>query len=86
MKLKIYKKESQHRDYFYVYSICGNFYRDNYYTNIRDNSVVIDDFEDFAYWFEQQIYYLTLDQFEKINGTWLQMMYQNYKERDELAF
>lgn len=86
MRLKIYRKESQHRDYFYVYSISGNFYGDNYYANIHDNSVVIDNFEDFAYWFEQQIYYLTLDQFEKIDGIWIQMMYQNYKERDELAF
>lgn len=83
MKLKIYRKESQHRDYFYVYSICGNFYGDNYYANIYDNSVVIDNFEDFAYWFEQQIYYLTLDQFEKIDGTWLQMMYQIYLKRKD---
>lgn len=86
MKLKIYRKESQHRDYYYVYSISGNFYGDNYYAEIYDNFVVIDNFEDFAYWFEQQIYYLTLDQFEKIDGMWLRMMYQNYKERDELAF
>jgi hypothetical protein len=86
MKLKIYRKESQHRDYFYVYSICGNFYGDNYYANIYDNSVVIDNFEDFAYWFEQQIYYLTLDQFEKIDGTWLCMMIRNYEERDQLPF
>lgn len=78
MKLKIYRQESQHRDYFYVYSISGNFYGDNYYANIYDNSVVIDNFEDFAYWFEQQIYYLTLDQFEKIDGMWIRMMYQIY--------
>jgi len=81
MRLKIYRKESQHRDYFYVYSICGNFYGDNYYANIYDNFVVIDNFEDFAYWFKQQIYYLTLDQFEKIDGTWLQMMCQIYLKR-----
>ena len=81
MRLKIYRKESQHRDYFYVYSICGNFYGDNYYANIYDNFVVIDNFEDFAYWFKQQIYYLTLDQFEKIDGTWLQTMCQIYLKR-----
>jgi hypothetical protein len=83
MKLKIYKRESYRRDYFYVYSISGNFYGDNYYANIYDNSVVIDNFEDFACWFEQQIYYLTLDQFEKIDGMWIRMMYQNYIERKE---
>nr|DAW51457.1 MAG TPA: hypothetical protein [Caudoviricetes sp.] len=83
MKLKIYKRESHRRDYFYVYSISGNFYGDNYYANIYDNSVVIDDFEDFACWFEQQIYYLTLDQFEKTDGIWIQMMYQIYVERKE---
>ena len=80
MRLKIYKRESQHRDYHYVYLISGNFYGNDYCAEIYDN------FEDFAYWFEQQIYYLTLDQFEKIDGMWIRMMYQNYKERDELEF
>lgn len=86
MKLKIYKRESQHRDYYYVYLISGNFYGNNYYAEIYDNSVIIDNFEDFAYWFEQQIYYLTLEQFEKIDSIWLRMMYRNYTERDELLF
>ncbi|WP_247933833.1 hypothetical protein [Streptococcus gordonii] len=86
MKLKIHRKESQYRDYYYVYLISGNFYGSNYCSEIYDNFVVIDNFEDFAYWFEQQIYYLTLDQFEKIDGMWLRMMYQNYKERDQLPF
>lgn len=86
MRLKIYKRESQHRDYHYVYSISGNFYGNDYYAEIYDNSVVIDNFEDFAYWFEQQIYYLTLEQFEKIDSIWLRMMYRNYTERDELEF
>ena len=83
MKLKIYRRESQHRDYFYVYLIIGNFYGSDYCTNIHDNFVVIDNFEDFAYWFEQQTYYLTLDQFEKIDGMWIRMMYQNFIERKE---
>ena len=86
MQLKIYRKEGQHRDYFYVYSISGNFYGSNYYADIYDNFVVIENFEDFAYWFEQQIYYLTLDQFEKIDGEWIRMMYKNYTERDQLPF
>ena len=86
MRLKIYKRESQHRDYHYVYLISGNFYGNDYCAEIYDNFVGIDNFEDFAYWFEQQIYYLTLDQFEKIDGMWIRMMYQNYKERDELEF
>lgn len=86
MKLKIYKRESQHREYEYFYSICGNFYGDNYYAEIYDNSVAIENFEDFTYWFEQQIYYLTLEQFKKIDSIWLRMMYRNYTERDELSF
>ena len=51
-----------------------------------DNFIQIDDFEEFSYWFEQQIYYLTDEQFEKINGIWLRMMVKHYYRRDELAF
>lgn len=86
MKLKIYRKESQHRDYKYFYLICGNFYGNSYCVEIYDNSVTIENFEDFTYWFEQQIYYLILNQFEKIDGEWLRMMYKNYTERDQLPF
>ena len=86
MRLKIYKKESQHRDYYYVYLISGNFYGNDYWAEIYDNFVMVDNFENFAYWFEQQIFYLTLDQFEKIDGIWIRMMYKNYTERDQLPF
>lgn len=66
MKLKIYRNESPDTAFDYCYIIIGSFYDKQHSVEIHDNSIVIKDFENFVYWFEQQIYYLTYEQFKKI--------------------
>ncbi len=85
MRLKILRRNSPIRNYEYCYIIFSP--SDNMdAAEIYDNYIQIDNFEDFSYWFEQQIYYLTRDQFRKIDGVWLRMMIDCYKKRDELLF
>lgn len=86
MKLKIYRNESPDTAFDYCYIIIGSFYNKQHSVEIHDNSIVIKDFENFVYWFEQQIYYLTYEQFKKIDGIWLRMMVKHFEKRDELAF
>ncbi len=85
MRLKILRRNSPIINYEYCYIIFNP--SDNMdVAEIYDNSIQIDNFEDFSYWLEQQIYYLTRDQFRKIDGVWLRMMIDCYKKRDELLF
>ena len=85
MRLKILRRNSPIINYEYCYIIFNP--NDNMdVAEIYDNSIQIDNFEDFSYWLEQQIYYLTRDQFRKIDGVWLRMMIDCYKKRDELLF
>lgn len=86
MKLNIHRKPSTNNIYEYRYIVAGAYSDIKYFSEIYDNYLEINDFEDFAYWFEQQIYYITPEQFKKIDGIWLRMMVECYKTREELPF
>lgn len=85
MRLKILRRNSPIRIYEYCYIVFSPSNKIDV-AEIYDNSIQIDNFEDFSYWFEQQIYYLTRDQFRNIDDVWLKMMIDCYKKRDELLF
>lgn len=85
MRLKILRRNSPIRIYEYCYIVFSTSNKIDA-AEIYDNSIQIDNFEDFSYWFEQQIYYLTRDQFRNIDDVWLKMMIDCYKKRDELLF
>jgi hypothetical protein len=86
MKLNIHRKPSTNNIYEYRYIVAGAYSDIKYFSEIYDNYLEINDFEDFAYWFEQQIYYIAPEQFKKIDGIWLRMMVECYKTREELPF
>ncbi|MGT2800686.1 hypothetical protein [Streptococcus marmotae] len=74
MKLKI----TQHSEHPNVYIVWhGEFTR----TIVHQ---VVEDFEMFKYWFEQQRYYLTSNQFLILDDEWLEMVLAFYQQRDEL--
>lgn len=86
MKLKINRRDSFQKDYEYCYIISCTCDGPDCLIQIFDNFIQIDDFEEFSYWFEQQIYYLTDEQFKKIDGVWLRMLVKHFAKRNELLF